>query len=183
MSMAIQNWPRLVKQIYEHLKPGGYAEFIEYDLTWVSPDNTTPPDWVGKKANSGFITACKEAGQDPLPGPKVEGWVKDAGFVDVTHRKNPLPVGTWPADKNLKAVGAWNYLQVNEGLEAFLMAIFTRRLGYSKEEVDVMCASIRREMKDPKMHTMYHLHIITGRKPGGKEEDEHEPAPMAATKT
>ena len=63
-----------------------------------------------------------------------------------------LGSGTWPADKRLKEVGAWNYLQVQEGLEGFLYAIFTRILGWSKEEVDVLCAQVRGDMKDPKFH-------------------------------
>ena len=56
-----------------------------------------------------------------------------------------------------KEIGAWNYLQVQEGLEAFWYALFTRQLGYSREEVDVLCAKVRAEMKDPKMHAMFHL--------------------------
>ena len=38
---------------------------------------------------------------EPCPGPLLEEWVKDAGFVDVVHQKFPFPVGTWPADKHL----------------------------------------------------------------------------------
>ena len=44
------------------------------------------------------------------PGPLLEGWVKDAGFVDVVHQKFPLPVGTWAADKHLVRsllTGSW----------------------------------------------------------------------------
>ena len=54
-----------------------------------------------------------------------------------------------------KEVGAWNYLQVMEGLEAFLFRLFTNSLGYSAEEVKVTCAKIRADMKDPKMHAMF----------------------------
>ena len=56
-----------------------------------------------------------------------------------------------------KEVGAWNYLQIMEGLEAFAYAIFTRVLGYSQQEVDVVCAKIRTEMKNPDIHLYYHL--------------------------
>ena len=56
-----------------------------------------------------------------------------------------------------KTVGAWNYLQITEGLEAFTYAIFSRQLGYSQKEIDVICANIRREMKDSKMHAMFHM--------------------------
>jgi len=180
MGNAIKNWSRLLKQCYDNLKPGGYLECIEFDATWVSPDNSMPEDWVGKKANAEWMKANKEAGQEPSPGPLLEGWFKGTGFVDVAATRNALPVGTWPADKHLKTIGAWNYLQLSEGLEAFTYAIFTRRLGYSKEEVEVMCAEIKRDLKNPKIHTMYHLHVSTGRKPEEAEKEEVEPKPMPA---
>lgn len=56
-----------------------------------------------------------------------------------------------------KEVGAWNYLQIMEGLEAFTYGLFTRTLGYSQQEVDVVCAEIRKEMKNPKMHAYFYL--------------------------
>ena len=56
-----------------------------------------------------------------------------------------------------KEVGAWNYLQIFEGLEAFTYALFTRILGYSRQEVDVVCAKIRKDMKNPKMHAFFYL--------------------------
>ena len=57
-------------------------------------------------------------------------------------------------------MGAWNYLQITEGLEAFLTALFTRQLGYSMEEVKIICAKIRAEMKDPKLHAMFHVYVF-----------------------
>jgi len=123
-----------------------------------------------------FLKASRAAKVEPCPGPLLEGWMKDAGFKDVKARKFVWPVGTWPADKHLvrlsgtcvimathkacrkqKEVGAWNYLQITEGLEAFTYALFTRHLGYSQKEVDVVCSKIRAEMKDPKLHAMFHL--------------------------
>jgi hypothetical protein len=37
-------------------------------------------------------------GREPSPGPKLEAYFKDAGFVNVTARKVPLPVGPWAKD-------------------------------------------------------------------------------------
>lgn len=56
-----------------------------------------------------------------------------------------------------KEVGAWNYLQITEGLEAFTYALFSRVLGYSQKEIDVVCAKIRKEMKDSRMHSYFLL--------------------------
>ncbi|MCJ1382886.1 hypothetical protein MMC17_005999 [Xylographa soralifera] len=164
MGNAIQNWPRLVKQCYEFTKPGGWVEFVDIDLTWVSPDNTMGPDSYCFRMNTEFIKATRDAGMEPSPGPLLEGLMKDAEFVNIHHQRNPLPVGTWPADKHLKEVGAWNYLQCTEGLEAFCYAIFTRTLGYTKEEVEVFCANARKELKDSKQHALFYLHICYGQK-------------------
>lgn len=60
-----------------------------------------------------------------------------------------------------------NYVQIMEGLEAFTYALFTRQLGYSQAEVEVICAKIRKELKDPKLHAMFHLHVAYGQKPEG----------------
>lgn len=113
---------------------------------------------------------------EPCPGPLLEGWLKDAGFKDVVAERRVWPVGPWPADRLLvtssrrllhhpcttdpasqKEIGSWNYLQINEGLEAFTYALFTRVLGYSQREVDVVCALIRNEMKNPDMHAYFEL--------------------------
>jgi hypothetical protein len=53
-----------------------------------------------------------------------------------------------------KEVGAWMYLQVIEGLESFGAYLFSVKLGWSKEEIDVMCAKVRQNLKDPKVHGM-----------------------------
>src|SRR5690242_13668850 len=42
MSGSIKDWPGLVKQIFDHLKPGGWAEFSDVDINLKSQDNTIP---------------------------------------------------------------------------------------------------------------------------------------------
>ena len=56
-----------------------------------------------------------------------------------------------------KEVGAWNYLQTTDGLQGFLAAAYTRHLGYTKEEVDVLAAKITKELRNSKIHGMYRL--------------------------
>ncbi|CAL8582130.1 hypothetical protein XPA_007803 [Xanthoria parietina] len=165
MGNAIRDWPRLNRQCFEHTRPGGWVEFIDLDLTWTSPDGSLQESHASKTFNNEFIKASREAGIESCPGLYLEGWMKDAGFKDVKAEKYVWPVGTWPKDKHLKEVGAWNYLQIMEGLEAFTYALFTRHLGMSKAEVEVICANIRKEIKNPAMHAMFHLHVAYGQKP------------------
>jgi len=169
MAAAIRDWPKLVAQCFEHLAPGGYAEFIDFEDLYTSPDGSLKEDSDIAVLNRLFMDTAHKNGINPGPGPSFEGWLKDAGFEDVTADRRPLPLGTWPADKHLKEVGAWNFLMLNEGIEGIVNYLFGEHLGMSKEELTVVCAKVRRQLKDPKVHCMYHLHIVYGRKPQAKE--------------
>lgn len=84
-----------------HTKPGGYVEFIDLDLNWVSPDSSLSPEHASLKFNREFLKASRKAGTEPCPGPLLEGLLKGAGFEDVVAQKYIWPVGTWPADRHL----------------------------------------------------------------------------------
>lgn len=40
LAAAIQDWPRLVAQAFRFTRPGGWAEFQDYDLVYYSEDGT-----------------------------------------------------------------------------------------------------------------------------------------------
>ncbi|KAK3169291.1 hypothetical protein OEA41_008674 [Lepraria neglecta] len=168
MGNGIKDWPKLLGQCFENTKPGGMVECIENDLKLTSPDGSLNSDKALYKFNREFLKASIASGIEPSPGLLLEDLMKKAGFEDVTATKFVWPVGTWPADKHLKEIGAWNYLQIQEGLEAFWYALFTRQLGYSQREVDVLCAKVRAELKDPKLHSLFHLYVVYGKKPESK---------------
>lgn len=56
-------------------------------------------------------------------------------------------------------------------------AHFTRVLGWSKEEYEVLSAGVRRELKDLRLQLYSNLYVVYGRKPGNtttqlQQEDE-----------
>ena len=56
-----------------------------------------------------------------------------------------------------KKIGAWYHTQTSEGLEGFTLRLFTKVLGWKIEEVQVLLASVRKDMKDPKIHVYMNL--------------------------
>lgn len=84
-----------------HTKPGGYVEFIDLDLNWVSPDGSLSSEHASLKFNREFLKASRKAGTEPSPGPLLEGLLKGAGFEGIVAQKYIWPVGTWPADRHL----------------------------------------------------------------------------------
>jgi hypothetical protein len=98
------------------------------------------------------IKACTLAGRPIDIAPKYGEFMKKAGFVDVVHRQYKWPTNAWPKDKHYKEIGAWSFENLNSGLEGLLLALFTRHLGWSVEEVTVYCAQARKQLRDPKVH-------------------------------
>jgi hypothetical protein len=87
-------------------------------------------------------------GIEAEPGPKLEDWVKEAGFVNVVCKVFPLPMGTWPKDKRLKEIGAFNLISVLDNLEGMSLRAFVAAHGWTPEEVKVLCAQVRNVLKE-----------------------------------
>ena len=98
---AVRDWPRLLRQAYEFTAPGGAVEFVDYDVRWVTPDDSLEEGSPIHTLINTFIKLHRDAGQEPCPGLFLEGWFKDAGFKDVRVTKMPMPIGTWAADKKM----------------------------------------------------------------------------------
>jgi len=94
------------------------------------------------------------------PGPKLEQWFKDIGFVNIKHRLVKLPWGFWPKDPALKDVGIWNLQQMLNGLEAYAMRPFCDVLGWTEQEVLVFMSSVRKELKNPNVHGYYNWYVL-----------------------
>ncbi|KAH6628145.1 S-adenosyl-L-methionine-dependent methyltransferase [Chaetomium tenue] len=164
MTGSILDWPKLVGRVHENLNPGGWAEFEDFDLQYYSEDGSLKEGsntltWINT-----FLEATRKMGREACPGPKLEGWVRDAGFTNVKHERFRLPIGSWPKDPHLKQVGLYNISQIMTGLEAFSLRIFCDVLGWKKEEVFVLLAAVRNELKDSKLHAQFDFHVVYGQK-------------------
>ena len=57
-----------------------------------------------------IVPAFRKAGYDLRHGRNVEEWVKAQGFVNVTAKKQMIPVGTWAKDKKLVRISRYALL-------------------------------------------------------------------------
>ena len=162
---AIVDWPKLVGQAFRNTKPGGWAEFQDFDASYYSDDGSLNEDHSLSVYVKTFNDASKVFGRDSKPGPKLEGWMKDAGFENIVHEKFRLPLGPWPKDKHLKTLGAWNLVQLEDGLEGFVLRLFTQHLNWKREEVQVLLAQVRKDLRDPRIHAQYNFHVCYGQRP------------------
>jgi trans-aconitate methyltransferase len=84
MGGGIGDWPRLFRQAYAHLKPGGWFEVQEFE-TWVLSDDGTHScaeivlDWQDR-----LNQASEQFGKPMNVARQLSAWMEDAGFVDVS---------------------------------------------------------------------------------------------------
>ncbi|TDZ15864.1 putative methyltransferase tdiE [Colletotrichum orbiculare MAFF 240422] len=163
---SIGDWPKLVKNVYDHLNPGGWAEFQDMSVEYYSDDDSYKPEHATWDWNMTFVKTLKSIGRDPCPGPQLEGWVRgNGGFERITHRKFKVPIGPWPKHQPYKDLGLLNLAQILEGLEGFTLKLFCGILGKSKEEVQVQLARVRNELKGNAFHSLFDIHVVYGQKP------------------
>jgi hypothetical protein len=76
-----------------------------------------------------------------------------------------VPLGRWPKDKKLKEIGLYFQAQSIDAIGPVSIALFTRVLGYSPEETQVVMTGPRKHMKNPDFHLYIKFHFVYGRKP------------------
>ncbi|KAL0943553.1 umta methyltransferase family protein [Colletotrichum truncatum] len=171
---SISNWPKLVKNVFNNLNPGGWAEFQDIDVLYYSDDGTYTEEHETCKWNKQCVETFEAIGRTGRPGPQLEGWIKDAGFEHVTHQKFKCPMGPWAKDPHYKEVGMLNLIQLLDGLEGFSLKLFCEFLGKTKEETLVMLAKVRQEMKGNAFHGIFDHHVVFAQKPMDNEEESAE---------
>lgn len=164
LACSIKNYPRLLKQCYKHTAPGGWVEMQDWDLRIYSEDGSTKGTSIQQYYDH-VLPAFERTGVVVYPGPSLEKWFREAGFVDIHVEKYRVPLGTWPKDPYYKTLGTWNLLQAESGFEASAMAVLTRHENWKPEEVTVLSAKAVNDARDRKIHSLFDFYVVYGRKP------------------
>lgn len=121
-------------------------------MQYYTDDATLKPHHSTTKWLDLLLSTARSIGRDPSPGPSLRKWAVDAGFENVTERVFKMPIGPWPRDKRLKELGLVNAAQVTDGLEGFSMRLLCDVAGWKEDEVRVLVANVRRELKGGTIH-------------------------------
>ncbi|KAK1980184.1 S-adenosyl-L-methionine-dependent methyltransferase [Colletotrichum cereale] len=174
------------------------AEILGNDLSaiqpdWVSPNvkfeiddvesewvNDQKYDFIFSRYLSGSLadwpTYVKRLTSDDgsLEGTELQRWVDLIMDACRAFRRDAqvVPAGPWAKDPYLKDIGMCNLIQILDGLEVFPMKLLCGSLGWTKEEVIVLLAGVRNDLKSGKVHGWYHYNVVYGQKPEGEEDTE-----------
>ncbi|KAH6874267.1 S-adenosyl-L-methionine-dependent methyltransferase [Thelonectria olida] len=165
MTTSVSDWPRFFEQAYENLNPGGWIELADIVFPVKVDDDTWPEDSALQKWSAIQLDATIKAGRPINSAESYKSQLADAGFTDIVETVYKWPTNHWPKDKKLKELGIWNLENVMPSLEGFSMALFTRVLGWSRQEVEVFLVKVRKELKDPKIHGYWPIYVVYAKKP------------------
>ncbi|OCT50377.1 putative SAM dependent methyltransferase [Cladophialophora carrionii] len=164
---TIDDWPTLYQQCMRCLKPGGWLEQAEYSAQFTSDDNTIPPAGGIVVWNAVGPECHAKLNRELQVLESMRGHMIRAGFESVTEQRYKWPIGPWPKDPALKELGSWCRAHIETGLENWTLRLLTSVLGWTADEVRVLCANVRAEIRNPKVHAIHRMNVVYARKPGG----------------
>jgi hypothetical protein len=102
----------------------------------------------------------------------VRELMTETGFVDVEKRAYCWPMNQWPRDSRLKKIGkilsdipcqaahtgttgVWTFHDFTASLSGISLALFTRGLSWSPDELEVFLIDVRRDMKNTAYHAYW----------------------------
>ena len=89
----------------------------------------------------------------------------EAGFKDIVVIKKKWPTNSWARNPKLKELGFFSNLTLSYKVEAISMALLTHSLGWNYQEVLILYALVRKELKDRSIHVYFRFVTAYRRKP------------------
>ncbi|KAI8712342.1 hypothetical protein NCS52_01332000 [Fusarium sp. LHS14.1] len=163
---SIMDWTALFKQAYKTLKPGGYIETQEPSIRFESDDGTVNEKTAMGQFGKIFVEGGKKMGrtmtvlEDGIQRKALE----EAGFEAIEEVNFKTPIGSWPHDPKQKEIARFQQLAVEQDTEGTMMYV-AALAGWSKEEVTVYIAQLRREFRSKDIHGYYRRKVLWARKP------------------
>ncbi|KAI9742701.1 MAG: hypothetical protein M1818_003842 [Claussenomyces sp. TS43310] len=150
MVTCFRSFPAVIAKAFVGLKPGGYIE-LQDSLPFECYDDS----WEGselKRWRDLCLEAAVNLGMDWRKTDSYRQWLQEAGFQDVVEVKFSQPTNTWARGERNKLLGLWNNQNMLEALHAISIAVLTRGLGMSSQEVEVLLVGARRDLCDKRVH-------------------------------
>ncbi|KAH6987181.1 S-adenosyl-L-methionine-dependent methyltransferase [Ilyonectria destructans] len=180
--MAIQDWPRLIRQAHVHLKPGAYLQLGGSIPDFRSDDGTLPHDSAYMEMGRIYLEMSERVSLSGWEPTKWKRYLKEAGFEDVEERILKIPTNPWPRDPYLKKIGAFELHHFRESIANVFARGYKQILGGDPTYFQVLLAKARREVSNPNMHSWVPFYVVYGRRPRSSStsiptQNEKSPSP------
>ncbi|KAF5969266.1 mRNA 3 end-processing YTH1 [Fusarium coicis] len=155
----------MLQRAFRHIRSNGYVELQGVDARFESDDGTLDKAPNAKSWMRHLIEACAKFGKPADCADKWKDRLIKAGFVDVQQEVRKLPIGPWPKDPKLKELGRYQAIQESKVIDSYTPKLFEFALGWSADEIQVLMAKVKNELRDPAIHLYLPVYFVWGRKP------------------
>ncbi|KAK8014928.1 methyltransferase domain-containing protein [Apiospora arundinis] len=151
LARKFSNTRQYLDSVYANLTPGGFAEFQEW-ITELRCPNGSLEGTAMHRWNRGMLQAFKQIGQelDFINGYPAK--LADAGFVNITERRYPVPVTCWAPGKRLQRIGSLMRQNTGVILDLYSETVFVGVLGWTKEELQTLIRDVRNDLLNNNIH-------------------------------
>lgn len=162
---SIKDIDRLCNQGFDHLRPGGWFELQSFRVELFADDDSLQKTQFTAQCVGLLQEAATKFGK---PVANMDEWpaaLTRAGFQDVALRIIKVPMSPWPKDPKQKEIGRYMEVEQHQAIPGYANALLSRVLGWSQDEINVLVAHVKSELKDRSIHQYTRLYIVYGRKP------------------
>lgn len=75
-----------------------------------------------------------------------------------------MPIGPWAKDKKHKLLGIFYQASFLDTVEPATLALFTRVLGYSIEQANIVIANVKKDLRNDAAHIWVVVHYVWGKR-------------------
>jgi metalloendopeptidase OMA1, mitochondrial len=177
MAGSLTSYRNLIRTSRRYLKPGdGWLELHELHTQPQCDDGTMPKDWKFTEWEEKVHFASKSKIRPARPvrvAQHLQHWMEECGYVDVSQLIFKIPLGPWPRDKKLKAIGQRFGNNWIAGLPGFSYKLFGGDgLGWSRDEIELKLVDVRKSLAMKDVHAYLRYYVVIGRRPSRDEERE-----------
>ncbi|CCE28865.1 uncharacterized protein CPUR_02555 [Claviceps purpurea 20.1] len=161
---GIEDWTALFKEAYRCCAPGGWVESIEYEPEFRSDDGTTELEPVLASYGELFREAGKILNRSLFVEEIQRQAFDEAGFIDKRVVRYKFPIGPWAKDGKFAEVGRFGREALENDLQGYTQMLW-QSLQKPEAEYHVWLASMRKAIRNPKVHSYEIVQVVYGRKP------------------
>ncbi|KAM0545406.1 hypothetical protein ACHAPJ_011311 [Fusarium lateritium] len=161
---AVKDWGTLFQEAYRCCAPNGWVQSGEADIRFRSDDGTTDLEPVFETYEKLFEEGSKIIGNPIWVHDLQQRAFEEAGFNDVKTVDYKFPVGGWPKDSKLANVGQFVKATLENDLEGYTLMMWKDVVQWPLDEYQVFLMSLRKAIRNPKVHSYMTVRYIYGRK-------------------
>ncbi|KAL4781346.1 S-adenosyl-L-methionine-dependent methyltransferase [Aspergillus varians] len=161
---SVKDFPRLFKQANTNLNLGGWFEICDFTVGVFSDDDSIERATNLMRWRGLLVEASEKFGKRLSVAGNYKQWMIDAGFRNVQEEIYKVPFSPWAKDAHLKELGRYQQTNMLEALEAYSLALMTRFLGWTVEDVQLLLVGVRKELLDRTLHIYSRLYVVYGQR-------------------